>query len=302
MRQGFYNLFQVYFFEDLKGRSHICYVAKVFPERRIMKWAWDAEKEISKVPFFVRKKVRRRVEKEAAERGAAMVSLDHVHASRKRFLSNMESEVKGYQIEACFSQGGCPNSCIEKDTLTARLEALLAAEDLLGFLRKSVPGTLRFHHEFRISVSHCPNACSQPQIKDIGIIAATYPRAEETLCSGCMSCVNVCKENAVVLSDVPFPLIDTRACLGCGACVRSCPTECILPEEKGYRVLLGGRLGRHPRLGRELPSLLTEDQALEVVKACLAYYKKNSSAGRRFSVLLGDGEIPQDILRVILSQ
>jgi len=59
-----------------------------------MKWAEDAEKEISKVPFFVRKKVRKRVEKEATERGCAMVSLDHVHATRKRFLSNMESEIK----------------------------------------------------------------------------------------------------------------------------------------------------------------------------------------------------------------
>lgn len=123
-----------------------------------MKWAWDAEKEISKIPFFVRKTVRRRIEKEALEQGRAMVSLDDVHNTRKRFLSNMESDIKGYQIEACFSQGGCPNSCVEKDTLTARLEALLVRDDILGFLGKSVPGKLRFHHEFRISVSHCPNA------------------------------------------------------------------------------------------------------------------------------------------------
>ena len=267
-----------------------------------MKWAWDAEKEISKVPFFVRKKVRKRVEKEATERGCSMVSLDHVHAARKRFLSNMESEVKGYQIEVCFSQGGCPNSCVEKDTLTARLEALLAAEDLLGFLQKSVPGKLRFHHEFRISVSHCPNACSQPQIKDIGIIAAMYPRTEETLCSGCLACVNVCKEKAVALSNTPFPLINTRACLGCGACVRACPAGCILSGERGYRVLLGGRLGRHPRLARELPHLFTESQVLEVVRACLAYYKKNSREGQRFSALLDDNDIPRDIVQAVLPQ
>ena len=267
-----------------------------------MKWAWDAEKEISKIPFFVRKKVRTRIEKEALARGRAMVSLDDVHDTRKRFLSNMESDIRGYQIEACFSQGGCPNSCIEKDTLTARLESLLVREDLLGFLRESVQGKLRFHHEFRVSVSHCPNACSQPQIKDIGIIAATYPRAEETLCSGCMSGVNVCKENAVALSDVPFPLIDTRTCLGCGACVRSCPTGCILPGKKGYRILLGGRLGRHPRLARELSPIFTEDQVLEVVKACLVYYKKNSRAGQRFSALIGDEDLPRGILRTVLSQ
>nr|WP_321400205.1 4Fe-4S dicluster domain-containing protein [uncultured Desulfobacter sp.] len=267
-----------------------------------MKWAMDTEKEISKVPFFVRKKVRKRVETEVAERGYSKVLLDHVHASRKRLLSNMESEVKGYQIEACFSQGECPNSCIEKDTLTARFESLFMAEDLLGFLRRSVPGTLRFHHEFRISVSHCPNACSQPQIKDIGIIAAMYPRTEEILCSGCLSCVNVCKEKAVALSNTPFPLINTQTCLGCGACVRACPEGCILPGESGYRVLLGGRLGRHPRLACELPHLFTEDQVLEAVKVCLAYYKKNSQTGQRFSILLGDNNLPKDIFQAVLLQ
>ncbi|MCG8551590.1 MAG: 4Fe-4S dicluster domain-containing protein, partial [Desulfobacterales bacterium] len=200
---------------------------------------------------------------------------------------------------ACFGQGKCPNSCVEKDTLTARLEALLAAEDLLDFLKKTVPGKLRFHHEFRISVSHCPNACSQPQIKDVGIIAAIYPRAEDASCTGCRACVDICKEKAIILSDEPFPLIDAGACLGCGLCIPGCPTGCIMPQAKGYRVLIGGRLGRHPRLGRELPRLLTEDQVLGVVKACLAYYKKHSRAGQRFSALLGDGEIPGDIIQTI---
>ncbi|MCG8549538.1 MAG: sulfite reductase, partial [Desulfobacterales bacterium] len=60
-----------------------------------MKWDRDAEKEVSKVPFFVRKKVKKRIEKEAAERGCTVVSLDDVHAARKRFLSNMESEIRG---------------------------------------------------------------------------------------------------------------------------------------------------------------------------------------------------------------
>lgn len=264
-----------------------------------MKWDSRAEKELSKVPFFVRKKVQKRVEKETAERGKTMVSLDDVHAARKRFFSSMASQIKGYQIEACFSQGNCPNSCVEKDTLTPRLETLLMSEDLLGFLQKNVPGQLRFHHEFRISISHCPNGCSQPQIKDIGIIAAIYPKTEKSVCSGCMACVDVCKERAVTLSDAPFPLIDTQACLGCGACVHDCPTGSILSKEKGYRVQLGGRLGRHPRLGRELPGIFNEGQVIDIVKTCLTYYKKHSQAGQRFSTLLGDGDIPRQILQSV---
>ena len=44
-----------------------------------MRWTKEADKAVSKVPFFVRKKVRKRVEEEAARQGAAEVSLDHVH-------------------------------------------------------------------------------------------------------------------------------------------------------------------------------------------------------------------------------
>lgn len=257
-----------------------------------MKWTQEAEDAISKVPFFVRKKVRKRVEKEALERGGTQVTLNDVNATRKRFLTNMESEIKGYQIEACFSQGGCPNSCVSQNTLMDRLEAQLKAEDLLGFLRQRVKGDLKFHHEFRISVSECPNACSQPQIKDIGIIAALSPKVGNEDCVGCGACVTVCKENAITLPDTPFPCpsIDSLACVACGACIRACPTGTLEPYEKGYRVLLGGRLGRHPRLARELNGIFTEDRVLEIVKACLAFYKENSKAGERFSTLLTDSD------------
>jgi dissimilatory sulfite reductase (desulfoviridin) alpha/beta subunit len=42
-------------------------------------------------------------------------------------------------------------------------------------LKKIVRGSLRIHHEFRISISDCPNACSRPQITDIGLIGACHP-------------------------------------------------------------------------------------------------------------------------------
>ena len=40
-----------------------------------MKWAPEAEEAIKKVPFFVRKRVKARVEKEAREAGRPVVSL-----------------------------------------------------------------------------------------------------------------------------------------------------------------------------------------------------------------------------------
>ena len=62
-----------------------------------MKWTDEAEAEIKKVPFFVRKKVRQRVEKEAAASGKSTVGLAEVNSTRKNYLEGMSAEVKGYQ-------------------------------------------------------------------------------------------------------------------------------------------------------------------------------------------------------------
>jgi dissimilatory sulfite reductase (desulfoviridin) alpha/beta subunit len=53
-------------------------------------------------------------------------------------------------------------------------------------------------------------------------------------------------------------------------------------------VQLGGKLGRHPRLGRELPGIFSADEVLMIVAACLKFYKQNSRNGRRFAELLDD--------------
>ncbi|GAF73980.1 putative dissimilatory sulfite reductase B (dsrB), partial [marine sediment metagenome] len=148
-------------------------------KEKLMKWMPEAEEAIKKVPFFVRKRVRSRVEKEAKEAGKPAVSLADVKATQTRYLNGMSSEIKGYQIETCFGPSGCPNRAIISDQLIAQIETDVEKEDLLGFLEQSVQGDLKFHHEFRITLADCPNACSQPQIKDIGIIGACAPVVTE---------------------------------------------------------------------------------------------------------------------------
>ena len=107
-----------------------------------MKWTSDAEAAIKKVPFFVRKRVRARVEKEAWEAGNNIVSINEVRATQKRYLNNMDSEIKGYQIDICFGPSGCPNRANEGDRLFQKIEGVLKKEDLLGFLRGRVKGDL----------------------------------------------------------------------------------------------------------------------------------------------------------------
>lgn len=249
-----------------------------------MEWTSDAEKAIRKVPFFVRKKVRTRVEEEAKKQGSAMVDLSHVTDARQRFLSNMSSEIKGYQVDACFSEGKCPNA-IFTGGLQEKIEVLLKQEDLLGFLKTRVKGALRFHHEFKIAASDCPNACSQPQIKDIGIIAARIPGMTDIPCSACGECVETCKERAIRLVPDSGPDIDRNLCVACGQCVAVCPTGSLAVGAEGYRILLGGKLGRHPRLARELPGIFSEAEALRIIRRCLAFYRAESLPGERFADL-----------------
>ncbi len=70
-----------------------------------MKWTAEAEHAIKKIPFFIRKRVRSRVEKEAEGEGKPLITLADVMATQARILSKMETDIKGYQIETCFGAG-----------------------------------------------------------------------------------------------------------------------------------------------------------------------------------------------------
>ena len=249
-----------------------------------MKWTENAEQAVKKVPFFVRKKVRARVEKEAFEAGKESVSLADVKRSQARFLANMSQEVKGYQVDTCFGGGGCPNRTLESESLLEQIEGLFKKADMLTFLKKNVKGDLKFHHDFRVSLAECPNACSQPQIKDIGIIGAAAPLLTDAACSGCDACVEACPDDCIVLPEsTKMPQIDFKTCMLCGKCVAVCPTGTIIEKQKGFKILLGGKLGRHPQLARELPGIFNQDEVLDVVEYCINFYKQHSKNGKRFA-------------------
>ena len=59
-----------------------------------MDWSEEAENAVKKVPFFVRKRVKARVEKDAREAGKKEVSLADVKATQARYLKSMASEIK----------------------------------------------------------------------------------------------------------------------------------------------------------------------------------------------------------------
>ena len=252
-----------------------------------MRWSRQAEEAVSRVPFFVRKRVRRKVEEEAARKGGREVTLEHVDSCRQRFLKNMEDEVKGYQLENCFGPGGCPNRAVADDDLIPRLEALIVGKNLRKFLKQRVQGPLKLHHEFRVSVSDCPNACSRPQIADLGLIGAVRPRLMQGACVQCGACVEICRESALRLPEgAEDPILEPEKCVACGQCIAVCPSAALEKDSEGYRILIGGKLGRHPQLATELDGIHSKKEVLELVEKCLRHYLNHNTQGERFGEII----------------
>ena len=251
-----------------------------------MQWTPEAEEALGKVPFFVRQRARARVEQEVAQAGKSHVTLSDVRTARQRMISGMAAEVKGYQLELCFGPGGCPNPIMAATPLSERIEKVLREADLLGVLKSKGIRDLKHHHEFRVAIAECPNACSQVQIKDIGIIAAHRPQVGAEACSECNGCVTACREEAIHIDANPRPIIDAQRCVACGQCIPACPTHTLVSGVKGWRVQLGGKLGRHPQLARELPGIYDEATVTGIVSACLELYKTRDRGGERFGTVL----------------
>ncbi len=261
-----------------------------------MKWDVEAERAVAKTPFFVRGRVRKKVEEEAARSGSRLVRLEHVLSCRKKFLDNMENEVKGYRVETCFGESGCPNRAVEDSGLAEGIERLFSGKDLKSFLKNRVRGPLKIHHEFRVAIADCPNACSRPQIADIGLIGARIVDIfDGGECTRCGACAEACQEDAMAFPDgAEGPVLMIDNCLHCGQCLSVCPSDTIREVKQGFKVLVGGKLGRHPQLGMDLGGVFSTDETLAVVERCLDCYLRHNKEGERFGEILkhiGTGEL-----------
>ncbi len=154
------------------------------------------------------------------------------------------------------------------------------------------------HHEFRVSISDCPNACSRPQITDIGLIGTCSPIIMDQDCTKCDACVEACKEKAVLLKD-GRPVIRADRCLSCGQCARLCPTGTISEGETGFRVLVGGKLGRHPRLATILPGIYPAEDIQRILNICLDHYRTYCLKGERFGEVLDPSGLEKLKIRIV---
>jgi anaerobic sulfite reductase subunit C len=279
-----------------------------------LEWDKPATLLLEKAPPFVQKIVREKVEILARERGKTIVTEAEVVAARESFMGkpnpqrtpakkpadneklsilrkyskyfDKDGNPVLYQVKSCRgAEVNCPflitDSGILSEKLRNRLEELHFTEKLID----KVEGQILPHHSMKLAVSGCPNSCSMPQIKDFGVHAVEPVSVDpDCKCIECMKCVETCREDAITVKDGNVT-IDKEKCVHCGLCARVCPTGTIKAEKKKYRVMIGGKVGRHPRFALDLLPQADESTTLKALDVCVDIIL-TSKTEHRFRMLI----------------
>ncbi|KAF5047399.1 Anaerobic sulfite reductase subunit C [anaerobic digester metagenome] len=131
----------------------------------------------------------------------------------------------------------------------------------------------------RIAISGCTYMCNSPLLNDIGIIGRIRPLRIPGLCTGCGTCVEYCKQCAISLKN-GISVLDEEKCVQCGVCVHSCPYHLLKSEYDHYQITVGGWRGTTPRAGRELVTVETEEEVVEVVDRIVYWVYRTAWSGR----------------------
>ena len=190
-------------------------------------------------------------------------------------------------IISCPGSERCKFANIDTISLAKKIDA-----DLFG---KTMPVKMR------IALSGCPNACTSPMLNEIGIIGRVRPIRGEGMCTGCGGCVYYCKEHAIRIRN-GISELDEEKCVECGMCVTSCSFDILSAEPRHYLITVGGRRGRHPKIGRELLTVQTEDQVLFVIDRIVDWVYRRAWSGRLLSEQLDElhfGKFRDEIVRQV---
>lgn len=187
-----------------------------------------------------------------------------------------------------------------------------AAECRFGIIEtKELGKTLaeKYHNtefpvKIKFAVTGCPNACAKPYENDVGLMGIEKISINPGECDGCMMCSLTCKEKAITIESGKAVLNQQR-CVFCGNCIDACPKTLIIPETKGYLIIVGGKIGRHPQLGYPLTIVNDREELLGTMDRIVDWIKVHVRHGERFGSAInrtGLEEFRRDVLGTAAGQ
>jgi dissimilatory sulfite reductase (desulfoviridin) alpha/beta subunit len=165
-------------------------------------------------------------------------------------------------ITACLGTRNCKFGIIDSVGLAQEIDK--------KFFGKELPVKVR------IAISSCPNGCESERLNEIGITGIQKPIRDPGLCTGCGTCTHYCREKAIEVVDGIIVLHEQR-CMECGFCIMPCPFHLIRGAPPEYRITVGGHRGRHPKIGRHLITVKTQEEVVRVVDKIIYWIYRQAS-------------------------
>ena len=196
----------------------------------------------------------------------------------------IEINERTYELQTCRGfEGKCSFSLVKDTELTERIQNLIdnISSPQADISKKPYCSS---HKRIKIALAACPNACTMPQIKDFSINARLFPNEVTTDCNGCANCESACREQAISVTNNKAKISEEH-CLGCGMCIKACPSSAITHQEPVFKILIGGRMGRHPKWAEEICTVHA-DKVCDTLNSFINKVVPELSPGERISELV----------------